>query len=45
MFGGIQVNKYGDNLRILNIIGGRESDGQKELALHFDGAVSYFKEL
>lgn len=45
MFGGIQVNKYGDNLRILNIIGGRESDGQKELALYFDGAVSYFKEL
>lgn len=42
VYGGIQVSKYNDNLRILNIIGGRESDGQKELALFFDGAVSYF---
>ncbi len=42
MYGGIQVSKYGDNLRILNIIGGRESAGQKELPLFFDGAVSQF---
>lgn len=44
-YSGIDVNKYKDNLRILNIIGGRESSGQKELALYFDGAVSFFKEL
>lgn len=46
VYGGIQVSKYGDNLRVLNIIGGRESGGQqKELPLFFDGAVSFFKEL
>jgi len=44
-FGGHQVSKYGDNLRILNILGGRESMGSKELALYFDGAVSFFTEL
>jgi len=42
---GINVNTYKNNLRILNIMGGRESTGQKELAVYFDGAVSYFKEL
>ena len=45
MYGGINVAKYEDNLRILNIIGGRESNGNKEIALYFDGAVSHFKEL
>lgn len=45
MYGGINVAKYQDNLRILNIIGGRESTGNREVALHFDGAVSYFKEM
>ncbi len=42
---GINVNNYKNNLRILNIMGGRESTGQKELAVYFDGAVSFFKEL
>lgn len=42
---GIDVNKYKNNLRVLNIIGGRESTGSKEVALYFDGAVSNFKEL
>lgn len=41
----IDVNRYKNNLRILNILGGRESTGQKEVALYFDGAVSSFKEL
>lgn len=45
VYEGINVNQYKNNLRILNIIGGRESTGQKELALYFDGAVSFFKEL
>jgi hypothetical protein len=45
MYGGINVTKYNDNLRILNIIGGRESSGNKEVALYFDGAVSKFNEL
>lgn len=44
-YNGINVNHYKNNLRILNVIGGRESTGQKELALYFDGAVSEFKEL
>lgn len=44
-YNGIDVMKYKNNLRVLNIIGGRESSGQKELALYFDGAVSQFKEL
>lgn len=45
MYNRIDVNKYKNNLRILNILGGRESTGQQELALYFDGAVSFFKEL
>lgn len=45
MYGGINVSKYGNHLRILNIIGGRESTGNKEVALEFQGAVSFFKEI
>lgn len=45
MYSGVNVNAYKDNLRILNIIGGRESTGNKEVALYFDGAVSCFREL
>ena len=44
-YGGLQVSKYGDKLRILNILGGRESDGQRELPLYFNGAVSYFNSI
>lgn len=45
IYGGRDVSKLGDSLRIVNILGGRESNGQKEVACHFDGAVSYFKEM
>lgn len=45
MYGSLQVAKHGDGLRIINIVGGRESAGQKELAVKFDGAVSFFQEL
>lgn len=44
-YNGIDVNRYKNNLRILNVIGGRESTGQQELPLFFDGAVSFFKQL
>lgn len=39
------VKKFRDNIRFLEIIGGREGGGGTICPLYFDGAVNYFKEL
>jgi hypothetical protein len=45
MYEGINVNKYGNNLRIVNIMGGREASGLVELPLLFNGGSTVFNEL
>ena len=39
------VKKFQDNIRFLEIIGGREGGGGTICPLYFDGAVNYFREL
>jgi hypothetical protein len=39
------VKKFRDNIRFLEIIGGREGGGGTTCPVYFDGAVNYFKEL
>ena len=39
------VKKFRDNIRFLEIVGGREGGGGTICPLYFDGAVNYFKEL
>jgi hypothetical protein len=42
---GYDVTFFKDNLRFLEILGGREGGGGTTCPLYFDGAVNYFKEL
>tara|TARA_R110000851_G_scaffold41665_1_gene104377 strand:- start:3669 stop:4619 length:951 start_codon:yes stop_codon:yes gene_type:complete len=42
---GYDVRFFKDNIRFLEIIGGREGGGGTICPLYFDGAVNYFKEL
>lgn len=42
---GYNIVKFKDNIRFLEIIGGREGGGGVICPLYFDGAVNYFKEL
>lgn len=42
---GYDVTKFKDNIRFLEIIGGREGGTGAIAPLYFDGAVNYFKEL
>lgn len=42
---GYDVLKFKDNIRFLEILGGREGGGGMVAPLFFDGAVNYFKEL
>ena len=42
---GYDVTKFKDNIRFLEIIGGREGGTGAICPLYFDGAVNYFKEL
>lgn len=42
---GYDVKFFKDNIRFLEIIGGREGGGGVVCPLYFDGAVNYFKEL
>ena len=42
---GYDITKLKDNIRFLEIIGGREGGGGTVCPLYFDGAVNYFKEL
>lgn len=44
-FGGYDVTFFRDNIRFLEIIGGREGGAGNTAPLYFDGAVNYFKEL
>lgn len=39
------IKKFKDNIRFLEILGGREGGGGTICPLYFDGAVNYFKEL
>lgn len=39
------ISFFRDNIRFLEIIGGREGGGGTICPLYFDGAVNYFKEL
>ncbi len=39
------IAKFGDNIRFLELIGGREGGGKFICPLYFDGAVNFFKEL
>jgi len=42
---GYDIMFFRDNIRFLEIIGGREGGGGTNCPLYFDGAVNYFKEL
>jgi len=42
---GYNVKFFRDNIRFLEIVGGREGGGGTTCPLYFDGAVNYFKEL
>ena len=42
---GYDVTYFKDNIRFLEILGGREGGGGTISPLYFDGAVNYFKEL
>ena len=42
---GYDITFFKDNIRFLEIIGGREGGGGTVCAVYFDGAVNYFKEL
>lgn len=42
---GYDVTLFKDNIRFLEILGGREGGGGTVCPLYFDGAVNYFKEL
>lgn len=42
---GYDITKFKDNIRFLEIIGGREGGTGAICPLYFDGAVNYFKEL
>jgi hypothetical protein len=42
---GYDITTFKDNIRFLEIIGGREGGGGETCPLYFDGAVNYFKEL
>jgi len=42
---GYDITKFRDNIRFLEILGGREGGGGTICPLYFDGAVNYFKEL
>ena len=42
---GYDVKLFKDNIRFLEIIGGRDGGGGTICPLYFDGAVNYFKEL
>jgi len=39
------ITFFKDNIRFLEILGGREGGGGTICPLYFDGAVNYFKEL
>ena len=39
------IKKFRDNIRFLEIVGGREGGGGTTCPLYFDGAVNYFREL
>lgn len=45
VYGGYDISFFKDNIRFLEIIGGREGGGGTVTPLYFDGAVNYFKEL
>lgn len=42
---GYDITKFKDNIRFLEIIGGRNGGTGETCPLYFDGAVNYFKEL
>jgi hypothetical protein len=42
---GYNIQVFKDNIRFLEILGGREGGGGTICPLYFDGAVNYFKEL
>jgi len=42
---GYDIKYFKDNIRFLEILGGREGGGGTTCPLYFDGAVNYFKEL
>ena len=42
---GYDIQKFKDQIRFLEILGGREGGGGTICPLYFDGAVNYFKEL
>ena len=42
---GYDIKYFKDNIRFLEILGGREGGGGTICPLYFDGAVNYFKEL
>lgn len=42
---GYNITVFKDNIRFLEILGGREGGGGTICPLYFDGAVNYFKEL
>lgn len=42
---GYDITKFKDNIRFLEVLGGREGGGGTVASLYFDGAVNYFKEL
>jgi hypothetical protein len=42
---GYNITVFRDNIRFLEILGGREGGGGTICPLYFDGAVNYFKEL
>lgn len=44
-YGGYDIRYFKDNIRFLEIMGGREGGGGKIAPLYFDGAVNFFKEL
>lgn len=45
IYQGYDVKIFKDNIRFLEIIGGREGGGGTICPLYFDGAVNYFREL
>tara|TARA_R110000822_G_scaffold302649_2_gene426966 strand:+ start:18381 stop:19232 length:852 start_codon:yes stop_codon:yes gene_type:complete len=45
LYQGYDVKHFKDNIRFLEIIGGREGGAGTICPLYFDGAVNYFKEL
>lgn len=42
---GYDITRLRDNIRFLEIMGGREGGGGTICPLYFDGAVNYFSEL